>query len=106
MKFDFGSLERPFEAVWPVTVDVPVDGGKVEKQEFSVKFRMLTDDEVKVTDEQPVPGKALLRIAVVGLDGEVEFTPELLEKLISWPYVRLAMQNAYRQFAVGIAAKN
>ena len=35
VKFDFKTLKTGFEADWPVTVNVPQDGGTVEKQESS-----------------------------------------------------------------------
>ena len=32
LKFDFKTLEQPFEADWPVLVPVPQDGGGVQEQ--------------------------------------------------------------------------
>lgn len=106
-KFDFGSVERAFEALWPVTVQVPVDGGKTEDQEFTVKFRLLSDEEFEAAQQDPEPAKALMRRAVSEIvDAGEAVTAELLEKLLSRGYVRLALNKAYGQFSMGIAAKN
>jgi hypothetical protein len=106
LKFDFGSLERPFEALWPVIVSVPQDGGGVREEEFTVKFRLLSKEEVKETDaDRTDPGAALIRKAVIDVEG-AEFTPELLEGLLGRGWTSLALQKAYAQFAMGIAEKN
>lgn len=109
MKFDFAALDAAIEADWPVTIPVPQDGGKVTEQTLSVRFRMVDEAELTALGEGLEGSKASLRAVVVGF-GKGEDTPfsaELFEKMLAKPYVRLALNNAYRDFALGqVAAKN
>jgi len=108
MKFDFGSLAKPFEADWPVTVSVPQPGGRVQEQILKMRFRLVPEAELEAMGEGVEPAKTALRRVIVGFgQGETEaFTPELLELLLDRPYVRLALNKGYGEFALGIAAKN
>lgn len=107
-KFDFGSLDRPFEADWPVKVNVPQDGGTVAEETFTVRFRVLTDDEMTAVEKHKEPSKELIRQAAIGFaqDAGAEFSPALLEQMLSRGFVRLALNRAYGEFAMGSAAKN
>jgi hypothetical protein len=106
MKFDFGSLELPFEATWPVVAKVPQDGGTIQEQEFIARFRLVPEDDVKKADaDRSDPVKALMHMAVIGIEGE-EFTPELLNKLMGRGYVKMALSKAYAEFVMGVPAKN
>lgn len=107
-KFDFAQLGAATEAYWPVTVNVPQDGGKTLKQEMTVRFRLPSDEALIATRDAAEPQKALLRLAVVGLgpDEGVEFTPEVLELLVAKAYVRTALETAFLKFASGVAEKN
>lgn len=108
MKFEFATLDTVIEADWPVTVNVPGEGGKVVPQTFTVRFRMLDDAEILQSAEQEVPAKDMLRKVVVGLgkDEETAFSPEFLERLISKTYIRNGLMAAFAEFNGGIAAKN
>ncbi|MFN3582617.1 hypothetical protein [Phenylobacterium sp.] len=140
-KFNFKRLEEPFEADWPVKVNVPEDGGKTTVEEFMARFRIvrdaqppaiadpateLTDAEQQASAEPtPTEAAAILERAhrklrekaveqwrawFVGFgkptSGEEELTDEVLWNLITTPYVRRAVLEAYEAFSLGIAAKN
>jgi hypothetical protein len=108
MKFDFATLASEIEADWPVTVGVPLDGGKADEQTFTVRFRLVGEQELLDFGEGLDQSKAALRRVIVGLgrsEGK-ELTPELLEQLLAAPYVRVALNKAYGQFALGMPAKN
>lgn len=108
VKFDFARLDQPFEADWPVLVQVPQDGGTVAEEQFMARLRMLSADELKSADKTDDPGRAVPRMAMIGFGkGEEQtFSPELLEKMMDVGYVRIALNRAYGQFSVGVAAKN
>lgn len=105
LKFDFKTLEQPFEADWPVIVPVPQDGGAVQEQEVTVRFRTLTPDENETVDKAADPGAAKLRLAIVDVRGET-FSAELVEKLLGRGYVYMALLKGYAKFVLGQPAKN
>lgn len=107
-KFDFGSVEKAFEADWPVAASVPQDGGQVEEQTFTVRFKLLTDEEFDAVNAHKEPAKELIRRSVVGFGKEESspFSTELLEKMLARGYLRIALNKAYGNFSMGIAAKN
>ncbi|WP_333896283.1 hypothetical protein [Brevundimonas aurantiaca] len=106
LKFDFKTLEQPFEADWPVIVPVPQDGGGVQDQEMTVRFRTLTPEEIETVDKDKIdPGAAKLRLAIVDVRGET-FSAELVEKLLARGYVYMALLKAHAKFVLGQPAKN
>ena len=107
VKFDFGTLDAPFEADWPVTVSVPQDGGKTQEQVFTARFRLLGQAELEKAQESDNTD-GFVEAFFVGL-GEAEareLTPELRAKIVGRPFVRVALLKAFRDFQTGIAAKN
>lgn len=105
LKFDFKSLEHSFEADWPVSVQVPQDGGETQEQTFDVRFRTLTPAEQAETEKAADPQGAKLRLALVDVKGET-FTPELVDQLLSRGWVLLGLLRAYTKFVLGQPAKN
>lgn len=105
LKFDFKSLGQPFEADWPVTVQVPQDGGTVQEQTFDVRFRTLTKAELAQVETAEDSPTEKLRLALVDVKGET-FSPELREDMLGTPYVFLGLLRAYTTFLLGQPAKN
>lgn len=107
VKFDFKTLETGFEADWPVTVNVPQDGGGIEKQEFLARFRTLTPEESdkaqQAADPNTWPNAFLVALVETGAP---ELTDELRKQLLGRSYVRQGLITAYVQFSQGVAAKN
>lgn len=107
VKFDFKTLETGFEAVWPVSVNVPQDGGAIEVQTFDMVFRTLTAEEhdaaQKSSDPDAWPNAFMVRLAG---DNAQELTPEFRKQLLGRAYVRQGIITSYVQFSQGIAAKN
>ena len=86
------------------TVAVPlILDGIDEPQSFRATFRAISDDEALAADSRSVEGfKDFLRKVTVRLhdleDDEgngVAFTPEVLEQLLCFSHVRVALQRAY-----------
>ncbi len=108
MKFDFGSLEREFEAEWPVRVAVSQDGGKVQHHELTVRFRLVSEQELLDFGEGLQETRAALERVIVGLGKrETEtWSPELLDQMVARTAVRVALIKAYGEFVLGAPAKN
>ena len=86
------------------TVPVPlVLEGIEEPQSFRATFRTVSDEEALAADTKSVDGfKAFLRRIIVRLhdleddDGNVvESSPAVIERLLGFSHVRIALQRAY-----------
>ncbi|MEJ1497541.1 MAG: hypothetical protein RPU13_13850 [Candidatus Sedimenticola sp. (ex Thyasira tokunagai)] len=102
--------DEPIE--WPVEVEVPVNGGKVEKQEFTAHFKLLDQDEI---DAESAKGDvSFMTVTLVGWGEDVKdskgekipFGKEPLRAMTKTVHVRKAIVKAYYQMAAGIARKN
>ena len=101
---------------WPVKVQVPLDGGGSETQDFEARFKLLGQDEYQAIYREHGPlaaDKPLLRKVVVdwrgiaGADGDpLSHDEEALEALIDITCVRLALARAYVEAENGGPAKN
>ena len=96
---------------WPVTVSVPVDGGKFRNETFSVLFRKIGRSQFNELAEQDE--NALVDAIVEGWDGikdedgdNVPFTDEAKAVLLDDPFVMKAIINAYADSYGGAPAKN
>lgn len=95
---------------WPVTVNIPQDGGKVLSVEFDAEFEILDTDE---HDELVQSGGDLLKRVLLGWDrmmneagdAPVEFGPDTKAKALKITYVRAALTLAYYEAAHGNKAK-
>jgi len=95
---------------WPVTVNVPANGGTTVKATFSVEFEVKTQEELeRIAREQG----DLLQECVIGWnDGAVldesgqaiPYSDEAKAKLLSVPYVRAALFVAFGEISQGRAA--
>jgi len=104
--FKFESLDTPFEADWPVTVQVPRDGGTFEEQVFMARFRMLSVEDTTASTEAGENAQAFMRRYFVGLGGGETLTDELFTKLFIAPHTQRAIFNAWAGFQAGAPAKN
>jgi len=99
------------EILWPVTINLPIDGGKTETVSCEAKFKILPQDEFNKLANK---GDAqILKVACIGWDGvadesdkPLEFTPENVTSLLQIPYVRQGFLQAYLDASSGIAVKN
>ncbi|MCW1934121.1 phage tail assembly chaperone [Pararhodobacter zhoushanensis] len=102
-------IARNPEFTHDVTVRVPVDGGFAD-QKFKARFRVIPWAELNVferdADEQT-------RMVWVGWDGIVDdadvpipFSDSMRDTLISLPFVRMAVLNAYVDAVAGAKRGN
>ena len=106
-------LKADHEFDWPVTVRIPIDGGKYASQTFTARFRLPSKDEM--TNMAAVLGDdaANARKVMVGWDGIVDeqkqpvpFSDEALDALLGVPWARVAIWQAFIDASFGIKRKN
>lgn len=96
---------------WPVTVEIPIDGGTFEKQTFDAVFKRMSrsafNDLVDKGDDALVDG------ILEGWDGikdeagkDVPFTQKAKREICDDPYVMKALIQAYADSITGAPAKN
>jgi hypothetical protein len=109
---------------WPVDVAIPTERvpGTHEQHRFTVKFRALPVEEARAlaaevestaaTADREGRQDAMLQKVVAGWSdvltpegAEVPFTPAALERLVAWPWVRLALYRAYADAISGPGQK-
>tara|TARA_B110000211_G_scaffold127978_1_gene146995 strand:- start:2272 stop:2595 length:324 start_codon:yes stop_codon:yes gene_type:complete len=96
---------------WPVTISVPIDGGKVSAHEIDVQFELVEEDEYKAAAQ--VSDLAVLELIVKDWKGiktpdnkDLAFSLENLAALAKKPYVRRALIMTYLQAEQGAPIKN
>jgi hypothetical protein len=95
---------------WPVTIQVPQDGGRVKKVTAQVEFEVIGQSEFDAIYQGGGGDAELMQRVVRGWpDGQfadergelLPCTPENLARLMEIAYVRLAFATAYLQLAQG-----
>jgi hypothetical protein len=110
-------LKQSDTYVWPVTFDIPVDGGRHEKQTFDVQFKRMPQkwirDIAKKIDADEVFDVDVAREVVLGWSGitddagkEVPFSQKALDQVLDVPTLASAMVLAYFNSVAGVKAKN
>ena len=107
---------------WPVSFDVPVDGGRHERQTFDGEFKRLPQSKIgpMVAELQKVDDlgelERITEIAkdvLVGWSGindddgkEMPFSQKALEQLLEVPFLAVAVLKAYVDSIKGAKRKN
>lgn len=101
-------LAQKREIDWPVTVNVPQDGGNTVKATFTARFEVLDQAEMEkvVLDGGDLWKRVLVDWkGVADEDGtEIAYSDEAKEKLVKIVYVRNALSAAYGELQSGRAA--
>lgn len=115
--FQLDDNEQTLVRNWPVIINVPQDGGTTRKREITADYLLLPQDEQDelLSQAQSDDGKVdaeILRRVVKGIGGvadaegkPIEYSPELLERLMQKAYIRLALINTYLEATAGQKAK-
>jgi len=98
------------EITWPVTVNVPQDGGTVKPYVIDVKFAPLNEEE---TAKAIGESKDILDVVVIGWDKYMEedgttpiaFNDETKKEFLNVPYHRVALFGAYGEIQNGRGAR-
>lgn len=102
---------------WPVTFDVPVDGGRHERHSFDGEFRRLNQSRIREMGQQIEAGDVtdaeLATEVLVGWTGitdddgkDVPFSQAALQRLLDVPMVAAAIVLAYFNSLQGAKRKN
>lgn len=97
--------------VWPVTINEPLDDGRVRKINVKAKFEIITTPQQDEIYSAGGNDADLIRRVLKdwqgmpGADGQpVEFSPTALDELLAIPYARSSFVEAYIGASVGRAA--
>jgi hypothetical protein len=121
-------IARSNVILWPVAINLPVDGGEMQKVETTVKFRRMPDDDyMAIVDKYRSPeGKppvdanqfnvSVLREIVADWpdladeNGEpLAYTPEHLERMVrgeDGQFISQGLFEAYNEIRFGSRQKN
>jgi len=107
----------PGSYYWPVSIDVPTDGGRFKRETFEVEFQTLPQSELEGFQqdaaEDSMKDSDFCRRVVMGWkniideDGnELPYSLILFEQMIDLPLVAAAITRAYFESLQGRKAKN
>lgn len=104
-------LQKDLFVWWPVTICVPVDGGKVDKHEIDVQFEIIEEEDYNNAAKEG--DVALLELLIKDWKGikstnnkDLVFNNKNLNAVIKKAFVRKAMVEAYHQAQIGAPVKN
>jgi len=104
-------LKKVASYKWPVTVEIPIDGGRFEKQTFDAVFKKMSrsafNDLLDKGDEALVDGILEGWDGIKDEDGkDLPFSQKNKKELLDDTYVMKAVIQAYADSIVGAQAKN
>jgi len=96
---------------WPVVIEVPADGGKVQHLEVEGKYRLCLDDDYAELMKRPqgeLLAEVLLdwRVITDEADQPVPFTPENLAQLIKIRWALHGFVEGFIKLHNGAGRKN
>jgi len=102
---------------WPVSIDVPVDGGKHERVTFDVEFKDLTQSRLLEIAELSTEGNLtdveIAREVITGWAGiedesgtELPYSITKRDELLDVPMIATAIAGAYLESKQGAKRKN
>lgn len=102
--------------VWPVTVELPADGGRFEKHTFDIEFKRIPQTRVEqiINDSQEgnLKDRQIVQELVIGWKGiadgtgELPFSQKNLEMLMDIQSVERAVIIAWLDSLTGAKRKN
>jgi hypothetical protein len=115
-------LKQSDTYIWPITFDVPVDGGRHERQTFDGEFKRLSQSKIapmvaelqkledlgdldRITE---IAGELLVGWSgVTGDDSkEIPFSQKALDQLLEVPFLAVAVLKSYMDSIKGAKRKN
>jgi len=122
-------LKQSSSYVWPVTVKLPINGGKFEKQTFDAEFKRLPQTRINKlqvevqarvksserneTADDSISDQSIAEELLIGWSGvldedgdEVPFTESMKQQLLDIPTMATAIIVAYFDSLIGVKTKN
>jgi len=110
-------LKQSDAYVWPIAFDLPVDGGRMQRQTFDGEFRRLSQSRITEIGNQikteDITDAVLAAEVLIGWNGvtdadgkEVPFSQKSLEQLLDVPMLAAAITLAYFESLQGAKRKN
>lgn len=108
---------QPTQYSWGITVEIPADGGRVEKQTFDGIFKRVSQTRLgeiqKAIEANEMRDIDLAREMLIGWKGvidsdgeEVPFSESARDQLLDIPMVAAAVVIAFMQSITGAKRKN
>lgn len=110
-------LTKTVTYYWPVSIQVPADGGSFSKESLELKFKRIAQSRLNELMEgakdESVKDEDFAREVVVGWRGvsddagnEIQFSDEGLKALLDIPTMGSAIVISYLESLAGAKAKN
>ena len=110
-------LKQSDTYTWPVSFEIPVDGGRHERHSFDGEFKRLPQSRIReigklIEDGEILDGAVAAEVLVgwVGVtdaDGkEIPFSQKALEQLLDFPLLATAIVMGYFASLQGAKRKN
>ena len=110
-------LKQSDTYAWPVAFDIPVDGGRHQRETFDGQFKRLPQSRILAIGKEIELGEItdieLAREVLVGWAGvtddatkEIPFSQKALEQLLDVPMLATAIVTAYFESLKGAKRKN
>ena len=109
-------LKQTDSYVWPVTVELPVDGGRFEKHSFDAEFKRLSQSRIEEIMEDVVKGDAKDREVAAEIligwrgvsddSGDIPFSEKARDDLLNIPLVSASTIKAWMESLAGAKRKN
>jgi hypothetical protein len=110
-------LKRNDTYTWPVSFEIPVDGGIHEQQTFDIQFKRMPQkwirDVLKKIDAEQITDGEIVREITVGWSGvmdsnnkELPFSQSALEEMLDVPTLASAIVVHYFRATSGAKEKN
>jgi hypothetical protein len=123
VKLKFMNTSAPIQVNWPVIIESPADGGKVDRDKVTVRFEIIPAVDAQkllnpssetvlsglLAGDDADASAGFLKRVVVGweeTDFGAPFGEEALLNLLTYPFARNALLAAYSDAAQGRKAKN
>jgi hypothetical protein len=110
------TLSKSGSYSWPVHHEIPVSGGKHEKQSFDAEFKRLPQTKVQELVQESIAentDKVFCKEVMIGWKGiqddkgnEVPFSQDALEELLEVPKMATSIVQAYMASIAGSKVKN
>lgn len=106
-------INKSLSYKWPVTIKIPVDGGRYEEHTFDVQFRRLSQQEIRsaISGDSPADDDFVRKVVtgwsgITDENGDLPFSDTALARVMDIPGVSAAIITAFFESVSGVVRKN